>query len=266
MRTIILLAAGTLAFAQNQKTFPTPEAAAQDLIQAASAGNTGELQAIFGANAKTVLTCGDPAQDKTERAEFANAAQEKFELERDSMDHDRMILSVGKDDWPFPVPIVKRNGSWIFDTAMGEQSIKARRIGANEIDAIAICESLADAEIRFSEANPRHSYAPNLAALASYVPKDFIDQEGAAAPKAYRGYYFKILDSQGANAPGGAHAYLVKNHMMGGFAVVAWPAQYGVSGIHTFVVNHDGIVYEKDLGPHARVTSFNPDTTWRSVN
>jgi hypothetical protein len=140
MKTALLIAAaGALAMAQTQKTFPTPEAAAQDLIEAAASGNTAELQAIFGANAHTVLTSGNPSQDQTERQEFANAAQSRHELQRDSMDANRMILSIGKDDWPFPVPIVKRNGAWMFDTAMGEQSIKARRIGANEMDAIAIC-------------------------------------------------------------------------------------------------------------------------------
>ena len=268
MKTILLLAAGALAFAQTQKTFDTPEAAAEDLIQAAASGNTAELQAIFGANAHTVLTSGNSAQDKAEREEFSVTAKMKHQLLHDSMDRDRMILSIGDEDWPFPVPIVRRNGAWMFDTAMGERSMKARRIGANEIDAIAICESLTEAQIRFAETNPQHSYAPNLAALAAYVPKDFVGDEGGAAPRPYRGYLFKILRSQGPNAAGGAYPYLVKKELLGGFAIVAWPAQYGVTGINTFIVNHDGIVYEKDLGPHTGppVTSFNPDATWRSVN
>ncbi len=268
MKTILWITTAALAFAQPaQKTFDSPQAAAGDLIQAAASGNSAELDAIFGPHAKTVLSSGDPARDQQERQEFAHAAQTRHELQRDSMDPNRMILSVGAEDWPFPVPIVKKNGAWMFDTAMGAQSMKARRIGTNELDAIDICSSLAAAEVSYAEANPQHDYAASIAALAAYVPKDFVEAEGAAASRPYRGYYFKVLNSQGPDAPGGAHPYLVKNHLIGGFAMAAWPAQYGISGINTFVVNQDGMVFEKDLGPHQGppVMSYNPDSSWRPV-
>lgn len=268
MKTVIFIAAASLALAQTnkapaQKTFATPEAAAQDLIQAAASNNQQELDAIFGPQFKTVLTSGNPSQDKSEQQEFAKIAESKHSLQKDSMDPNRMILNIGNEDWPFPVPIVKRNGSWIFDTAMGQRSMKARRIGSNELAAVEICSGLVSAEIDYAQRNGDHNYASNVAALGTLVPADF-----AEAPKTYHGYKFAILKSQGPNAPGGAHNYVVKNALMGGFAIVAWPAQYGVSGVNTFIVNQDGVVYEKNLGPHAAapVATYNPDTSWRPVN
>lgn len=276
MKTILWIAAGALAFGQanqatqkiTQKTFDSPQAAAQDLIQAAASDNTAELNAIFGTQAKNVLTSGDAMQDKAERQEFAKIAQTKMELERDSMDRDRMILAVGNEDWPFPVPIVKKNGAWYFDTAMGQTVMRARRIGANELDAIEICAELASAQLQYAENNASHSYAVTFAALGSLAPQDFETAETGASHKPYHGYIYEILKSQGPSAPGGAHAYTIKNTLMGGFAIAAWPAQYGVTGIHTFIVNHDGQVYEKDLGAHTGtpLTRYNPDTTWKPVN
>jgi hypothetical protein len=271
MKTLILISAGALMFAQAQKTFDTPEAAAQALIDAAAANNVAELDAIFGMQGKTILTSGDPTRDKAERDEFVSIARTKNVLERDSMDPNRMILSIGNDDWPFPVPIVKKDGKWRFDSSMGMQSMRARRIGANELDAIEICAGFVSAEHAYAERSPMHEYAPTLTALEPNVPKEFVAAAGAT-PKAYHGYFFSLLKSQGASSPGGRHDYMVKNpaamSMMGGFALVAWPAQYGVTGVHTFIVNHDGVVYEKDLGPHvgAPMTSYNPDPSWHTVN
>ena len=266
------LAISALAFGQTatQKSFPSPQAAARDLVQAAASDNTTELNAIFGPHASTVLTTGNPQQDQAERAEFVKAAESQQRLQKDSMDPNRMILCVGSEDWPFPVPIVKKNGAWIFDTAMGAESMRARRIGANELDAIDICVSLGTAEQDYSEINPQHVYAPSIAALSSMIPQDFEQDEGGVALKPYHGYYFQILKAQGSAAPGGAHAYLVKNQLLGGFAIVAWPAEYGVTGVNTFVVNQDGIVFEKDLGPSHRqgapVTTYNPDASWKPVD
>jgi hypothetical protein len=267
MKTLILMTAGVLVFAQAQKTFDTPQAAAQALIDAAAANNLTELNAIFGMQGKNILTSGDPARDKAEREEFVSIAKTRNAIEPDSMDHKRVFLSIGKDDWPFPVPIVKKDGKWMFDSSMGMQSMRARRIGANELDAIEICAGFVEAENAHAERSAMHEYAATLAALEPDVPKDFVAASGTAA-KPYHGYFFSVLKSQGASSPGGRHDYLVKNSMMGGFALVAWPAQYGVTGVHTFIVNQDGAVYEKDLGPHVGppVATYNPDQSWHTVN
>ncbi len=271
MKALILISAGALMFAQAQKTFDSPEAAASALIDAAAADNVADLNAIFGTQGKTILTSGDPARDKAEREEFVSIAKSKHELQKDSMDRNRMILSIGQDDWPFPVPIVKKDGVWKFDTSMGAQAMRARRVGANEMDAIEICAGFAGAEHAYAERSPMHEYAATLAALEPQVLKDFAAATGATA-KPYHGYVFAVLKSQGPSSPGGRHDYVVssqkKSSMMGGFALVAWPAVYGVTGVHTFIVNQDGLVYEKDLGAHAGapVATYNPDASWRTVN
>jgi hypothetical protein len=273
MKSLIFLAAGALAFAQNnqaqntQRSFDTPEAAAEALIHAAAGNDTAALNAIFGPQGRSGLTSGDPAQDKAEQQEFAKIAQTKHELQKDSMNPNRMILSVGNQDWPFPVPIVKKNNGWVFDSSMGALAMKARKIGANELSAIETCSGLAGAELQYAQTHSTHNYAANIAELTSLVPKDFMEAESGTAPEAYHGYRFQILRSQGPDAPGGAHNYAVKNALMGGFAIVAWPAQYGVTGVNTFIVNQDGVVYEKDLGPHttAPVSTYNPDASWRPV-
>jgi hypothetical protein len=267
-KTLILISAGALLFAQaQQKTFDTPEAAASALIDAAAANSVADLNAIFGATGKNILTSGDPARDKAEREEFVRIAKSKHELQHDAMDRNRMILSIGADDWPFPVPIVKKDGVWTFDSSMGAKAMRARRIGANELDAIEICAGFVSAEHAHAERSATHDYAAALAALEPNVPKEFVAASGPAA-KPYHGYLFAVLKSQGPDSAGGRHNYVVKNAMLGGFALVAWPAQYGVSGVHTFIVNQDGVVFEKDLGAHAAapVTIYNPDQSWRTVN
>jgi len=267
MKALILILAGALAFAQAQKTFDTPEAAAHALIDATAANNTPELNAIFGPQGKSILTSGDEVKDKAEQQEFAKIAKTKYALQRDSMDPDRMILSVGEDDWPFPAPIVKKSGKWMFDTSMGAEAMKARRIGANELDAIEVCAGVVGAQQAYAERSATHTYSATLGGLEPDVPRAFASATGSTA-KPYHGYYFALLKSQGPSSPGGSKNYVVKDSLMGGFALVAWPAQYGVTGVHTFIVNQDGVVYEKDLGAHATapVTTYNPDSTWRTVN
>jgi hypothetical protein len=269
-KTLILISASALLVAQiQQKTFDSPEAAANALIDAAAANNVTELSAIFGTMGKTILTSGDPSRDKAEREEFVNIARSKHRIEDDKMMRNRKILSIGDDDWPFPVPIVKKDGKWMFDTSMGAKAMRARRIGANELDAIEICAGFVSAEQAYAERNPTHFYAATLSTLEPDVPKDFVAATGSA-PKPYHGYLFAVLKSQGADSRGGRHDYMVKESMVGGIALVAWPAQYGVSGVHTFIVNQDGTVYEKDMGTPAHagppVTSYNPDPSWKTVN
>lgn len=289
MRTlnISLLSCAAILFAQAQKTFDTPQAAADALIAAAADNNTAELEAILGPQGKTILTSGNPDQDKSERQEFASIAHNRHELQHDSMTSKRMILSIGNEDWPFPVPIVKEDNGWIFDTSMGAFSMRARRIGADELDAIEICAGYVGAQEAFSRRTDTHDesvlqYAKRILSTPGHhdglywdgadalAPKGFAEAS-TEHPKPYHGYYFRILTAQGANAPGGAHNYLAKDLMIGGFGLVAWPAQYGVTGIHTFIVSMDGIVYEKDLGRPVNslnppVTRYDPDKTWTPVN
>lgn len=264
--TLTLLASAT-AFAQQQ--FSSAESAAQALISAAATNNTSELSQIFGPQAKSLLSSGNTQQDQAERQEFAGIAQKQHRLERDSMDPHRMILCIGDQDWPFPVPIVETNGQWTFDSSMGVESMKARRIGADELDTIEICAGFVGVERTYAEQNANHQYAAQVADLRGLAPQEFVAAAGEVR-KPYHGYYFQILTAQGPEAAGGAQNYLMKGALIGGFALIAWPAEYGVTGVNTYIVNQDGTVYEKDLGAPSNRASpplsvYNPDRTWTPV-
>jgi hypothetical protein len=288
MKTTLLFFAALTLSAQ-LKTFDTPEAAAQAVMAAAAKNDVAELNAIFGANSKAILTSGDPKQDADERAQFARTAQSKHGIEKDPMNHHRVYLVIGPEDWPFPVPIVEKDGKWSFEPAQGEVEVKARRIGANEIDIIDMCAGFVAAERQYAEADRDKDgileYAEFLmsspgqsdglySASEERIPKALAEAEVRAGKKAapYHGYYFHVLTSQTSAEHGGTHNYMVKaKHMMGGFALVAWPSEYGVTGIHTFIVNQAGVVYEKDLGKPASnlaapVRSFAPDKSWSRVD
>jgi len=288
MKTILAFFAALTLSAQ-MKTFDTPEAAAQAVIAAAQNNDVAGLNAIFGANSKAILTSGDPKQDADERAQFARMAQSKHGIEKDPMNHHRVFLVIGAEDWPFPVPIVEKDGKWSFEPGQGEMEVKARRIGANEIDIIDVCAGFVAAEKQYAEADRDKDgileYAEFLMSSPGQtdglysqsderIPKALAEAEVRAGRKAvpYHGYYFHVLTSQASAGHGGTHNYMVKaKHMMGGFALVAWPSEYGVTGIHTFLVNQDGVVYEKDLGKPASnltppVRSFAPDKGWSRVD
>jgi len=280
-----VLIAGVAALAQ-QKTFDTPDDAAKALIAAAENNDTAALNALFGPKAASILTSGDAVQDKAEREEFVSVARRKYQIEPDSMNCDRVILSIGDDDWPFPVPIVRTNGKWSFDTTLGATMVRARRIGADEMDAIEVCTGYAAAEEEYAENHGGTQYALRMMSSPGkddglysdahpLVPHEFAEAAADGVsnlkPKRYHGYYFKVLTAQGPDASGGRHNYLVKNTLLGGFALVAWPAEYGVTGVHSFIVNHDGVVYEANLGRSATpsvapVAHFNPDSIWKAVN
>lgn len=286
MAAFLVVGLGVAVAQSGKRSFDTPDEAAKALISAAAANDTTALAAIFGPKGVTILTSGNPSQDKSEREEFVKIAQHKYQLEADSMNHDRMILSIGDQDWPFPAPIVKVNGKWEFDSVMGQTMMQARRIGADELDAIEVCTGFASAEMQYANQHGGQQYAERSMSSAGkddglyseahpLVPKEFAEAaaDGAAGtrPKRYHGYYFKMLTGQGPDASGGQHSYLMKNSLVGGFALVAWPAEYGVSGVHTFIVNQDGVVYEADLGKPANpatapVTRFNPDRAWSPVD
>jgi hypothetical protein len=287
----LLVGLPAILFGQTPKTFDSAEAAAQALMQAAEKDDVAGLAALFGPAGKAVLTSGDAEQDKQERAEFARLARDKHQLEPDEMNAAAMILSVGSDDWPFPVPIVQSKGKWSFDAPQGAVELRARRIGANELDAIEICSGYVAAQTEYAEQDRDNhkilAYAQHIVSAKglhdglywegnseSLVPKGFADaavETGRpAAGKPYHGYYFRVLKAQGPNAEGGQHNYVVKDWMIGGFGLVAFPANYGASGIHTFIVNQDGAIYEKDLGSPATgastaVTRYDPDKSWTRV-
>lgn len=286
-----LMAAVGLLYAAGERTFATPQEAAQALTQAAEKNDTQAMLKIFGPAGRSIVVSGDEAEDKVGREEFARMAHEKLTIEEPRAD--RAEIVVGNRDWPFPVPLVRRNGQWMFDSAAGKIEVLARRVGANELNAIDVCRGYVEAQMKYAErdrdADGILEYAQSILSKPGkndglyfegeseqLVPKSFA---GAAAvilaaqgkkPQPYHGYFFHILKAQGPAADGGAMDYVVKGQMIGGFALAAWPAEYGVSGINTFIVNHQGAVYEKDLGPTTatlarQMTRFNPVKGWKKV-
>jgi hypothetical protein len=284
------------ASAQAARQFPSPEDAVRAFIDAAKAGRVADLVAILGADGKELIESSDPATARQSQKVFTVAVGEQWRLEDAAPN--RKTLVIGNEEWPFPVPLVKEESGWRFDTAAGKEELIARRIGRNELAAIATVRAYLIAQRRYAEqahdGNPAGVHAPRFASDPGkqnglYWPTkagqprsplgDVVAQaaaEGRAAdrdrsqPSPFHGYYFKILTAQGSAAAGGKKQYLVKGLMSGGFALVAWPAQYDVTGVMTFVVNQDGIVHEKDLGPGTdpaarKMTVYNPDKSWRQV-
>jgi len=275
----------------SQKTFDSPEAAVQALIDATSKNDTAELVAVLGSNGQGILTSGDAGQDQAERREFAQLASTRHRLEPSTMRAGTMILLVGDEAWPFPVPLVSVDQRWHFDPALGSLEVRARRVGANELDAIEICAGYVEAQQAYavehrsgaatmeyakaivsSPGQKNGLYQPG--ASPELVPQAFADaamETPGRKAKPYHGYYFHVLTEQGPNAPGGPHKYVAGQFMIGGFALVAWPAQYGVTGVHTFIVNQDNTVYEKDLGPQTSTVApalvrYDPDSSWTPVD
>jgi hypothetical protein len=269
-----------------QRTFASPQDIIQATIEAAEHNDTGALLELFGPGGKDIVESGDPAEDKEIRAEFARAAHEKLEIATDPFTPDRVTFTVGAQEWPFPVPIIRSNGKWQLDSASGRMEILARRIGANELNAMEVCRGYAEAQLEYAsgarDGDRVLKYAQTIASAPgkqdglysegvpeSLVSKGFAEAAGSK-PVPYQGYYFRVLKSQGADAAGGAFDYVVHGKMIGGFAMVAWPAEYGVSGILTFIINQDGVVYERDLGDGTalrarQMTQFNPAKSWRPV-
>ena len=273
---------------ESQRTFQTPQEAIQAIIDAAEHNDAAALLQLFGPDGKDILESGDPAEDKESRAEFARSAHEKLQIEQDPANPDRVTFAVGEQDWPFPVPVVRKDEKWRLDPISGRLEILARRVGRNELNTMEICRGYVEAQLEYaSEDRDRDGilkYAQNIAsspgkqdglysedAAQNPVTKAF-RAAAAAGEKAepYHGYYFRVLKSQGPAATGGAFDYVVKGKMIGGFALVAWPAEYGVSGVQTFIIDHEGLLYGKDLGINTaalarQMTRFNPDRSWRRV-
>jgi len=277
-----------------QKSFSSAEEAVKAAIAAARSNNDKELLAIFGAQAKEILFSGDTVADKQRRAQFIAAYDEKNRLATKGED---TILIVGKQEWPFPIPVVKKGQSWVFDTEKGKEEILNRRIGENELNTIQVMLAIVDAEREYAikdrnrdglleyaqkfisdpgkknglyweakQGEPQSPFGPIMVRARSEGYK----KQESGGPPPYHGYYYKILTAQGKDAPGGAYSYLVKGKMIGGFAVVAYPAQYDNSGVMTFIVNHEGKVFQKNLGPNTpsiakSMKEYNPDKTWTEV-
>jgi hypothetical protein len=278
-----------------QKTFATPQEAVKALIDAVRADNTAELRAIFGPAGREVLSSGDAAEDKLEKEQFLKAYEAKNALRQDG--DAKAVLYTGTEEWPFPIPVVKRGEKWYFDTKKGKEELINRRIGRNELSTIQTCLAYVDAQREYAgkdqdgnglleyaqrfvstpgkkdgliwEAKPGEEESPMGDLFARATREGYKKTSSKSIP--YHGYFFKILKAQGSNAPGGAYDYLVNGKMIGGFGIVAYPAQYGASGVMTFVANHDGIVYEKNLGKDTAkiaqmIKLFDPDKTWRKVS
>ena len=275
-----------------ESTFASPKDAADALVSAAAKNDTGALLALFGPVGRSIVVSGDAAEDKTGREEFARRAGEKLDVHM--VTPKKAEIMVGSDNWPFPVPLVENAaGKWRFDSAEGKVEVLARRIGRNELSAIDVCRGYVDAQMQYAQKDrDKHGeleYAQSIVSTPGkphglysegqadgLVPKAFADAAASILaaqgkkPVPYHGYYFHILKAQGPAAEGGAMSYVVKGEMIGGFALIAWPAEYSVSGVHSFIVNHHGIVWERDLGATTgvaarQVTAFNPDKGWRKV-
>jgi hypothetical protein len=279
-----------------EKVFASPEEAVKALVDAVKADNMEGLSAIFGPAGKEVLFSGDAIADKAGREKFLKAYETKNALIRDG--DAKVVLQIGAEEWPFPIPIVKRGEKWSFDTGKGKVELINRRIGRNELNTIQTCLAYVDAQREYAvkdrdadglleyarkfrsdpgkknglywEAKAGEGQSPLGPLFAAAQEKGYSGKAAGGKPVPYHGYYYRILTAQGKSAPGGAYDYMVKGNMIGGFALVAYPAQYGSSGVMTFIVNHDGVVYQKNLGKNTEKTAqamklFNPDSTWKKV-
>jgi hypothetical protein len=272
-------------------TFDSPQHAADALIAAADRYDVRALEDLFGRSDDLIFS-GESAQDRQRAKDFVAAAREKARVSVDPKRRTRAFLLVGNDAWPFPVPIVKRGTKWAFDAKAGRQEIQNRRVGANELDAIAICRGYVEAQHAYAlqkrEGYDVNQYAQRIIStagtqdgLAWQKPDGSWDgpvgeavaraiAQGYKSGEPYHGYFFKVLPGQGPAAPLGKMDYVVEGVMIGGFALAAAPARYGATGVKTFIVSHDGVVYEKDLGPATletfrKMQRFNPDRSWTPV-
>ena len=287
------LIAGMISAAVAQQTFKTPEEAAENLVAGLRAGDNKAVNAILGPGGEAILSSGDSVQDENTRRLFLLAYDAKHSIQPSG---DKFaLLIIGAEDFPFAIPIAKKGEGWVFDTAAGREEVLARRIGRNEFAAIRASIGYHDAQYEYAATMPKVDdmavYAQRVVsspgkkdglywpAAAGEPPSPLGEaiadaslrgyRAGSGAP--YQGYYYKLLTRQGRNAPGGAHDYIVNGKMIGGFALIAYPAEYGNSGVMTFMVNHAGTVYEKDLGTRTerivrRIYWFDPDQTWKKVD
>jgi Protein of unknown function (DUF2950) len=293
---VLSLAVSLTAYggASGQRTFASPEMAADALAKAWHNGSRAALLEIFGPAGIKLVVSGDVVAEKAVRARLASAYDSLHRIDMDDANHAHLII--GREEFPFPIPLVRQAGAWRFDTKAGEEEILVRRIGRNELNAIRLCRTYVQAQREYatsdSQGDGLHAFATSIVSTEGshdglYWPAKAGEKESplgplvarataagygmanAGARTPFHGYYFRILTRQGADAPGGAMDYIDHGHMVKGFALIAFPAKYGSSGIMTFVVNQYGIIYEKDLGPRTEViarqmTAYDPDPTWKT--
>src|SRR5689334_17011890 len=276
------------------KSISSPQQAAEALIDAAEKFDVAALNGIFGSVGDDTIHTGEPARDREVAQKFAEQARIKTNVSLQPKNPRRAILEIGEDDWPFAVPIVKLGSTWSFDTKAGRQELLYRRIGSNELDAIAVCRGYVEAQHEYAlqkrGTSGTNQYAQRI--ISTPGTQDGLawqnsdgtwggpigEKVAAAIARGYtnrsepfHGYFFKILKGQGPAAPLGEIDFVVKGAMIGGFALIAFPAQYRVTGVKTFLVSHDGVVYEQDLGPKTlelanAIELFNPDKSWTPVS
>jgi len=277
------------------RLFATPQQAADALVDAAEKFDVGALTGIFGPDGDDIVFSGELPQDRKHAMDFAAEARTKKSVSMDPKSSNRAFLLVGEEDWPFPVPLVKTGEKWFFDSKAGRQELLYRRIGANELDAIEICRGYVEAQHEYAFQQRQlydvNQYAQRIVStpgkqdglawqnsdgtwagpvgenIAKAIEQGYTDTIDS---QPYHGYFFKILKGQGLAAPLGEMDFVVKGVMIGGFALVASPAEYGVTGLQTFIVSHDGVVYQKDFGPSTidefkKMERFNPDKSWNPV-
>lgn len=287
-------AAAAAAAQTSQKGFNTPKEAAESLVQAAETFDVNALKEILGPDSEDIVSSADPVQDKNKAIAFATKAKEKTSVGTDAKNPNRAILTVGNDDFPVPIPIVKNKGKWSFDTKVGREEILNRRIGSNELDTIAICRGFVEAQEEYSQEKHDDSKVNQYAQRIISTPGKHdglawknadgtwggpvgegvaraLEQGYSKQGQPFHGYYFKVLKGQGPAAPMGEMDFMVGDAMIGGFALAAAPAEYRVTGVKTFIVGPNGVVYEKDLGKDTLKTfegmdKYNPDKTWKPTD
>lgn len=283
----------TTPVAAAPQSFASADSAIAAVIADLKSDNLPALRAIFGPQVERLLNSGDAVADRNARRNFVAAFEEKHFIDHTQ---DGAVLVIGKDDWPFPIPLRKSADRWQFDTAAGQEELINRRVGRNELATIQTMLAYVDAQQDYAEWMRQRSGAPEYAQHIQSHPAEhdglywqaaagepesplgplfaeaqkegYLGATGSRGRIPYHGYFFKILSAQGANAPGGQADYIVRGKMIGGFALVAWPARYGDSGVMTFIVNHNGNVYQKNLGPNtgslaASMTKYDPDASWQ---
>jgi len=281
-------------FAQEvkQRAFGSPEEAMKAMVEAVQAEDVKGMIAILGPEGEDIIGSGDKVADKNTQQQFLKAYQERVDFVKEK--EDRALVILGNDHWPFGIPIIRKAEGWMFDTNAGREEFLNRRVGRNELATIQVCLAFVEAQREYASTDRERDgiiqYAQKVMSdpyrrngLYWEVGESEIEsplgpfiaqavQEGYTKkgdkPTPYHGYCYKILKAQGKNAPGGAFSYVINGHMVAGFALVAWPAEYGVSGVMTFIVNQNSTVYEKDLGPKTEAIAkamglYNPDRTWK---
>jgi hypothetical protein len=276
-----------------QPTFATPELAVEAAVKAVSSGPAALLE-LLGPDAKDLIASGDAVEDEKDRAEFLRRTKEKTVIVKDAGNSHYATVQVGNDGFPLAIPLVETGGKWKWDTAEGRYEVLVRRVGANELDTITVCRGYVEAQLDYAALDPDnsgvHEYAQRIISTPGKRdglywktepggPESPISEPVARAiaegytnkNEPYHGYYYRVLTAQGKSAPLGEMNFVVQGHMIGGFALVAWPAQYRVTGVKTFMISSSGTLYEKDLGPDtvkiaSAITKYDPDKTWTVTN